>query len=639
MELPGRKFSGSSHNQLKSPVSAFRKTEFLIPVLLFLLNLVIKSFGISAISFDLDEAYHSHFSLKTIAGILQTSATDPNGPVYNLLLHFWMPVAGVSEFSLRFLSVILSALTAPLIYTFAKKYFNPEAGIFSALLFTASSIHFYYSHNARVYALLCFLTIISFHLFFRLIQNKRWTAFFWLIIINTLLIYTHPTTIFVFAAEFFSCFFFFHQYRRGVMFSIGALVIPVVLFIPWVLTSPYFTSHAPSTWMQPPGWVDFKETLIFLFGNIKFLIGFILLFILTALLFLLKKIPRQMLFPYSSVLLLFIVPVLFNFLISVNIVPILLAKYVLTATLGIMLVAGFSISVLPVPAFIRYIVFAALAYISAMEIGKNPFGIEQWREVAHDIRSQKTDRTMVMISPGFQYVSFAFYYSPAFFKNADSTEILLRSEKIIPVDNTLRSIFEQPTDYDTLIFLTSHEHVVNPQELVAYMKNNFILYSDSAYGGIRMYSFRKKSPVAHFICDMESGSQSFQLHRIDEKALTHSGKKVNVLDAEHAYGTTFQDRVGAFNMRGAHVNFCGWVFTGEKNSDDILVISIEHNSKTYLYQAMDVSEQATPGQWSRVCQEIRVPENALSTDTVKFYFWNKGNKPIFVDDMEVTELK
>src|SRR5437868_9433926 len=140
----------------------------ILPWFLFILNIVIKSFSITKVSFDLDEAWHTYFSQKSLPEILKIAGTDPNGPFFNLILHFWIKLFGVSEMATRSLSLILSAATAPLLFLLGKKYFNTLTGIFTALIFSFSDLHFFFSHNARVYALICFLAVLSFLMFLKL---------------------------------------------------------------------------------------------------------------------------------------------------------------------------------------------------------------------------------------------------------------------------------------------------------------------------------------------------------------------------------------------------------------------------------------------------------------------------------------
>jgi len=85
-------------------------------------------------------------------------------PFYFFLLHFLIKLAGNSDFTLRFLSVIFGVLTMPLIYVMGKKLGHPHAGLWAALLATFSPFYLWYSQEARMYTLLVFLGLLSVYL-------------------------------------------------------------------------------------------------------------------------------------------------------------------------------------------------------------------------------------------------------------------------------------------------------------------------------------------------------------------------------------------------------------------------------------------------------------------------------------------
>src|SRR5258708_12657026 len=84
-----------------------KENVWFVPLLFFILNLIIKSFSVTKVSFDLDEAWHTYFSQKGIGEILKIAGTDPNGPFFNLFIHFWIRFFRLIEFSTRSFSLIL----------------------------------------------------------------------------------------------------------------------------------------------------------------------------------------------------------------------------------------------------------------------------------------------------------------------------------------------------------------------------------------------------------------------------------------------------------------------------------------------------------------------------------------------------
>ena len=111
--------------------------------------------------------------------IILTDATrqlitfDNHPPLYFLLLHFVVKLAGQSEFALRFPSLVFSVLTVPLLYALGKHLFDRRAGLLAALLGAISPLYLWYSHEARMYTMLTFLGLLSFHTLLRISAQQQ----------------------------------------------------------------------------------------------------------------------------------------------------------------------------------------------------------------------------------------------------------------------------------------------------------------------------------------------------------------------------------------------------------------------------------------------------------------------------------
>ncbi len=108
----------------------------------------------------------------------QVITFDNHPPLYFLLLHFVVKLAGQSEFALRFPSLVFSVLTVPLLYAFGKRLFDRRAGLLAALFGAISPLYLWYSHEARMYTLLTFLGLLSFYSLLRILTSnvKRETS-------------------------------------------------------------------------------------------------------------------------------------------------------------------------------------------------------------------------------------------------------------------------------------------------------------------------------------------------------------------------------------------------------------------------------------------------------------------------------
>jgi len=102
----------------------------------------------------------------------QVITFDNHPPLYFLLLHFVVKLAGQSEFALRFPSLAFSVLTVPLLYVLGKRLFDRRVGLLAALFGAISPLYLWYSHEARMYTMLTFLGLLSFYSLLKILTPK-----------------------------------------------------------------------------------------------------------------------------------------------------------------------------------------------------------------------------------------------------------------------------------------------------------------------------------------------------------------------------------------------------------------------------------------------------------------------------------
>jgi mannosyltransferase len=98
---------------------------------------------------------------------------DFHPPLYYLIIKYWSIVFGYSEVALRIPSVLFGLGTIYITYLIAKKIFNKNVGLLSALLVATSGLLIYYSQEARMYCLAAFLVSWLVYLFL----EKKWILF------------------------------------------------------------------------------------------------------------------------------------------------------------------------------------------------------------------------------------------------------------------------------------------------------------------------------------------------------------------------------------------------------------------------------------------------------------------------------
>src|SRR5512136_1516865 len=110
-------------------------------MLVVLLAFGLRLYGLGAQAIWWDESlslYRATRDLGTILAntiLIQNVVThDLQPPLYFVLLHFFISAIGVSEFALRFLSVMANVATVPLLFALARRWLSPSAAIVAAFL-------------------------------------------------------------------------------------------------------------------------------------------------------------------------------------------------------------------------------------------------------------------------------------------------------------------------------------------------------------------------------------------------------------------------------------------------------------------------------------------------------------------------
>lgn len=124
---------------------------------LLLLAFGLRVWGVADHNIWWDEGIGIWLSRMSLWESARWTAGDVHPPLYYVLLNGWRSFAGEGEFSLRFLSVIFSVLTVPLIYRLGKTLGGSETGLLAALFLTISRFSIWWAQEIRMYALAALL--------------------------------------------------------------------------------------------------------------------------------------------------------------------------------------------------------------------------------------------------------------------------------------------------------------------------------------------------------------------------------------------------------------------------------------------------------------------------------------------------
>lgn len=141
-------------------------------------GLTAQAFGLFLLGIGRDSLWMDEMStLITMEGGLPEAVpasmhVHNHPPLYFVLLWLWSAVAGTSDAVLRLPSVFFMAACVPLLHKMARQAAGPWAGFFACQLFMLSPVVLRYAQEARPYALYCFLSLVSLHLFLRLLDHR-----------------------------------------------------------------------------------------------------------------------------------------------------------------------------------------------------------------------------------------------------------------------------------------------------------------------------------------------------------------------------------------------------------------------------------------------------------------------------------
>jgi cellulose synthase (UDP-forming) len=197
-------------------------------------GLILRLVFINTPSLRLDESLsvaQARFGLVDLWDYLITK--NVHVPLYHTLLHFWIEVAGESEWAIRMPSVLFGTACIPLLYVVGKRIIGERAAVFAAAIGAASPFWVWHSDEARMYPLLLMLTLAATVLLYNAVDKGgfwRWTAY---AITLGITLYSHYFGLLIIPVHL-AYLLAYRVGRRKILTWVGLIGGAAAIFSPWI---------------------------------------------------------------------------------------------------------------------------------------------------------------------------------------------------------------------------------------------------------------------------------------------------------------------------------------------------------------------------------------------------------------------
>jgi len=373
---------------------------------------ILRLFLLGDKSLWLDEAFSVVVSRRGLLELLRMVVrTDAHPPLYYLLLKLWMEF-GNSESHLRLLSALFSIAAIPVMYGVALAlYQDRRIGLLSAVILAISPFQIWYAQEARMYAMLTFLTLLSMYFYIHALREghpRHWAGY---CLTTALALYTDNGAIWYLGVV---TLFYLLSIRSFPGRFLGWFVSNagvILLYMLWVPSLAWQTAQVTeSFWLPPPSFQTllgtFLDFLSFNFPLVELGLIYVALILVWAYI-----VPRRD-WQLRLLSLWLFLPLAISFLLSLR-QPIFLSRNLIIASLGYSLLIASTIWKFRS----RTVTLALLLPLVVMNMVSIVYNAgweqkEDWRSVAaHVARSaMKKPGGLIVFQPGYTEIPFSYYF-------------------------------------------------------------------------------------------------------------------------------------------------------------------------------------------------------------------------------------
>jgi uncharacterized membrane protein len=466
-------------------------------LLIFFFHLIFKSLFLDYAGFWYDETFGLWYSQQDWGLIKHTSEWDLNPPLYYYFLWIWRHLFGISEFSIRFSSVLFSSLAAGMIYVFSAKHFSKITGLIALLVFTSSSTILFFAHEARCYSIVLFLTLLSSYLFLGLLKEKKISTAIILGIINFLLIYTHYLAGFILM---FQVIIVVIVFKKDFFKSAGIAFLVSFIVGFWRFTAKTIAlifHHEKSFWLKTATWYDLKTTFYDFFNNKSQLLLYVAITLIALGIILYKKrnlvLVRESKIKFLYVLLCGVATILLCFIVGLK-TPVFLMRYLLYTSPFLYIAIGFIISTTPQKT--KYVLSGFICVLSIYSFENLSFRTPKtmnYRDAILVIKQLESVNTVILAETRDIGPLFAYYYDKDIFSDYAAMFGKMNAKNIYFVSSAADVEALDLKKFDKIILTQSFDNV-NPENesLLKFLSSKYKLKcSVKYYNGVNILAYTK----------------------------------------------------------------------------------------------------------------------------------------------------
>lgn len=419
---------------------------------LLLLNTAVKGWFIGQNSLSGDEPFSVYHAQMEVADIVRLLSTGNNPPLYEILLHYWIKLFGISELSVRMPSLIFSSISAMYIFLLGKKYLTRNIALFSTAIFIFSNYHITLSHESRVYAFLGTLTLISLHTYLSILSSaikaergQFYGRFLFLGCINSLLIYGHYFGFIVLIFQgLYALFNFriFKPYWREICLTVLIILLAYIPNLSVVIHR--FSDSQSGTWIPVPNGFDSLFWMLVVFCNAPITTVMVLFVFLASI----WKIVRLFFSKNKSdsakiklfMFMWFWVIVLSMFLVSFR-MSIFLDRYLMVGAILLPLAIGVAIDQWAKYPKLQLLMGSTLVLFFVFTCKPDMANRSEIRSAVELLKEKKSAETVVFVCPDWMDLNVAYYYNRNSFENYNAIDIkhnihqFLKKDNVFPIAN------------------------------------------------------------------------------------------------------------------------------------------------------------------------------------------------------------